>query len=58
METGNRSALDNAQFGLAFVGMGTGIAGVVIGSVAIAVFGVLLCSLGLAYFALEESRKP
>jgi hypothetical protein len=57
METGTRSALDNAQFGLTFVGLGTGIAGVVVSSVAVAVFGLLLCALGLAYFALEKSRE-
>jgi hypothetical protein len=58
METGTRSALDNAQFALAFVGLVAGIGGVVISSVAIAVFGVLLCALGLGYFALGESRQP
>jgi hypothetical protein len=58
METGTRSALDNAQFGLTFVGLVVGIGGVTISSVAISVFGLLLCALGLAYFALDESRQP
>jgi hypothetical protein len=58
MDTGNRSALDNAQFALAFVGLVVGIGGIVISSAAVAVFGLLLCALGLAYFALGESRQP
>jgi hypothetical protein len=52
----DRSPLDLAQFGFCFFGLIIGIGGVVISSLPIAVFGGLLLCLGVAYFAIEETK--